>query len=92
MAETILVKPPELRTKASDIRQHANTIQNCIDVVDQEVKVLGPSVFEGNSADRFRARYNRIRDRIYGFRPFLESFAKALEDAATVFEQADKEG
>lgn len=90
MVDMILVRPPELRTKAADIRQHANNIQHAIEAVDNEVKALGPSVFEGNSADTFRNQYNNIRDKIFAFKPFIDSFAKALEDAATAFENADK--
>lgn len=89
---TILVKPPELRSKAGDIRQHASRIQVCIDAVDSEVTALNSSVFEGVSAETFRTRYRNIRDRIYSFKPFLESFGKALEDAAAAFESADKAG
>ncbi len=88
----ILVKPPELRLKANDIRQRANTLHQSIEVVDSESRALSTAVFEGYSADNFRSRYNRIRDKIYGFKPFLYSFAQALDNAADIFSRADGTG
>ena len=86
----ILVTPPELRSKAAEIRERAKAVQVSVDEVDAQVNALGPSVYEGHSADQFRTHYSQMRERVMAFRPFLERFATMLEETATAFEQADK--
>ena len=88
----ILVKPPELRQKASELRQRANALHQSIEAIDAETRALSNAVFEGYSADRYRTRYGRLRDRIFSFKPFLDTFAQALENAAEVFSHADGQG
>ena len=88
----ILVKPPELRQRASELKQRANMLHQSIEAVDAEARALSNAVFEGYSADRFRSRYNRLRDRIFSFKPFLDSFAQNLDNAAEVFSHADGQG
>lgn len=91
MAE-ILVKPPELRITAADLRKAAKTIQTAVDSVDSSIKQLGPSRFEGVRADALRARYNRLRDAIYRFKPLIDAFANDLDDSAARFSAADSAG
>ena len=88
----ILVKPPELRLTATDLRKSAKNIQNAVDSVDAAIKQLGPSRFEGARADALRARYNRLRDAIYRFKPLIDTFAAELDDTASKFSAADKTG
>jgi uncharacterized protein YukE len=82
----ILITPPMLRSTADQVRQRARAIQACIDKVDADIKAIG------NRADNLRARYNRLRERIYQFRPLLEAYARELDQAAQRFEAADKSG
>lgn len=91
MAE-ILVKPPELRMTAADLRRAAQAIQTAVDSVDSSIKQLGPNRFEGARADALRARYNRLRDAIYRFKPLIDTFANDLDNSAARFEAADKAG
>ena len=86
----ILVSPPMVRDTANQIRQRAKAIQASIDRVDQDIKAIGPARFEGFRADTIRNRYNRLRERIYQFRPLLEAFARELDQTAQRFEAADK--
>ena len=88
----ILVKPPELRLTATDLRKSAKNIQNAIDSVDSDIKQLGPSRFEGARADALRARYNRVREAIFRFKPLIDTFAAELDDTAARFSAADKAG
>jgi WXG100 family type VII secretion target len=85
----ILVKPPELKAAANDLRAHAKRLQAAIDAVDADMRSLGPGVFEGERADALRTRYNKIRDKIYKFKPLIDHFAKDLDEAATTFTNAD---
>jgi WXG100 family type VII secretion target len=91
MAE-ILVKPPELRLTAADLRRAAKAIQTAVDSVDSSIKQLGPSRFEGSRADTLRAHYNKLRDAIYRFKPLIDAFANDLDNSAARFESADKAG
>ena len=88
----ILVKPPELRVTATDLRKAAKTIQTAVDSVDSTIKQLGPSRFQGVRADTLRAHYNKLRDAIYRFKPLIDAFATDLDNAASRFEAADHTG
>jgi WXG100 family type VII secretion target len=88
MAE-ILVKPPELRDTAAQIREHAKKLQTALDAVEAEMRALGPGTFEGVRADNLRARYNKVRERIFQFKPLLDRFANDLGQAADRFQAAD---
>lgn len=85
----ILVTPPQLRLIADQIQQRAKTVQAAIDAVDNQIKALGPSRFEGIRADTVRARYNRNRQNFYNFKPILDRFAATLQEAAARFAGAD---
>lgn len=89
MAE-ILVKPAELRQSSADIMKNARDIQAAVDQVDAAIRSLGPSRFEGVRADTLRSHYQKLRDRIYGFKPLIDAFGKDLEQAASRFEAADR--
>ncbi|MCC6500907.1 MAG: WXG100 family type VII secretion target [Anaerolineales bacterium] len=89
MAE-ILVKPAELKQTSTDLRKAASVIQNAVEQVDTAIKSLGPSRFEGNRADTLRANYQRLRDKIYSFKPLIDAFANELDQAASRFEAADR--
>ncbi len=86
----ILIKPPQLRKTAAQLFQSAKTIQACVDSIDQQIQALGPARFSGVSADEIRQRYYRLREKVYSFKPLVDSYAKELEAAATRFEQADR--
>jgi WXG100 family type VII secretion target len=88
----ILLRPPQLRTIADQIRQHAKTVQQAIDAVDAKIKSLGPNRFEGIRADALRAHYKSNRDKFYNFKKILDNFAAELEASAIRFETADKTG
>jgi len=86
----ILVKPIELTTTANDLRTHAKKLQAALDAVDAAIKSLGPNSFQGNRADALQAHYNRLREKIYQFKPMIDHFANDLDDAALRFSNADK--
>jgi WXG100 family type VII secretion target len=86
----IRVEPAKLKLSASDLRKNARDIQTAIDNVDGAIKALGPSRFEGMRADTLRGHYQRLRERIYSFRPLIEAFSNDLDQAATRFEAADR--
>jgi WXG100 family type VII secretion target len=86
----ILIKPPQLRSIASVFNSSANTIQGCIDAVDQQINALGPARFQGVSAETILLDYQNLREKVYSFKPTIDSFASELEIVADRFEKADK--
>ncbi len=86
----IQVIPADLTHAASDIRNHAKRLQAAIDAVDNDIRALDSNAFEGIRADTLRARYNKIRDKIFNFKRMLENFAKELDEASARFSAADK--
>lgn len=87
---TIYIRPEEVRGKASELKKHAKNILAAVNTVDSEVKTLGPEVYDGVSAERFRTSYNRIRTQLQSFDDLLEAFASQLIQIANDIEQADK--
>ncbi len=88
----ILVRPPEMRDRANQMRQSAKTILNAVQQVESIMKALGPSRFEGVRAANLMSRYNRTRDKLFNFKPFIDKFGNELDVAAGRFESADKSG
>lgn len=86
----ILIKPRELREAATVLRESSKKVQASIDEVDQQIQSLGPDRFEGMAADAIRARYARMRQTFYSFKPMVEKVGQKLEQIATEFEIADK--
>ncbi len=89
MAE-ILVKPSELQQAAGDLLAHVKKLQSAIEAVDSELRALSPGNFEGGRAESQYARYSRIRERIFQYKPLIDHFAKDINEAAARFSAADK--
>lgn len=86
----ILVRPPELRWTADQIRQRVNVIQKSLDATDAIIKSLGASRFESARADALRERYLQLRDQVYSFRQLLTQFSNELDEVSFRFEAADR--
>lgn len=91
MADGILIKPPQLREAAAALRQSAKTVQASINEVDEQIKALDKSRFEGVSADTIRAKYARLRDKFYSFKPFVDRLAGQMELIAAEFTKSDNQ-
>lgn len=85
----ILIKPEQLSNAAQVLRESAKKVQASIDEVDEQFQSLGPTRFEGVSADTIRARYAKRREKFYQFKPFIESFVRKLESIAADFTKVD---
>ncbi|HIE25510.1 MAG TPA: hypothetical protein EYP74_05850 [Anaerolineales bacterium] len=85
----IQVRPQDLMSKATQIRDHAQKIQAAIDSVDADIRSLNVSQFEGHRATELRTRYNRYHDYLTAFKPMVERFANELDMAAQKFKAAD---
>jgi uncharacterized protein YukE len=88
----ILIQPPELRSKASELKERAAHIHACMTSLDEVLSGLGDGVFAGMRAQDLRNRYQTQRERLSGLYRMVLVFAEKLEAAATAFEQADRYG
>ncbi len=86
----ILVKPPQIRSTAANLREHAKAIQKALTTIEQVFADLPPDRFAGLSSAVIRTRYTQKR----GYMQFASSrvflFAENLEKIAEKFEEADK--
>ncbi len=89
---SILIQPPELRSKASELKERAAHIQASMTGLDDVLNGLGDGVFAGMRAQDLRNRYQTQRERLSGLYRMVLVFAEKLEAAATAFEQADRYG
>jgi len=89
MTGTILITPPELRSKAQQLRDHAKAIFYAIENTDQQIATLNIDQFAGIRADTVRGRYQANRESLLVIDAKIVSFADQLEIAANVFEKAD---
>ncbi|MCX7976566.1 MAG: WXG100 family type VII secretion target [Bellilinea sp.] len=87
----ILVKPEELRASAAALHESAKRVQTAIDNVDQQIRSLGPARFEGMAADAIRAKYARMREQFYSFKPLVERIAGKMELFAVEFTKVDQQ-
>lgn len=87
----ILVKPPQIRSTASRLREHAKSIQSSLESIEQIFTELPPDRFAGFSSGMIRSRYTQKRQYLRNIEQKTVYFAESLEKIAEKFEQADKE-
>jgi len=85
----ILVRPPELRSKAAALRASAERIKLAVENLDSQLNSLSDAIFEGNRASTLRSRYLSSREVLLQTYTQVIAFAVNLEQAAQVFEQSD---
>ena len=85
----ILVRPPELRSKAAALRSSAERIKLAVENLDSLLSSLSEAVFEGNRASSLRSRYQSTRDTLLRTHDNVLAFATNLEQAAETFEKSD---
>jgi WXG100 family type VII secretion target len=88
----ILVRPPELRQAASQMRDSANKIGQALQDIDSDLQALKGNKFLGNRANAVQLLYQSKRDALEKAKDLVSQFAFDLEKAADVFEKADKDG
>jgi len=88
----ILVHPVELRQTASQLRDSAKKIGQALQTIDSDIQSLKGDKFLGNRANVVQSHYQAKRDALQKAANLVTLFAKDLETAANVFEQADKGG
>jgi surface antigen len=86
----ILVKPDQLRKTGSNIENSAKNINRAMENLDQIMRALGPSQFEGMNAGELRQRYAVKRDLLRKAPDTVNRFAATLVQLADRFEQADR--
>ncbi len=87
---TLLAGPEVLRTKAGQLRTHATSVAVALNNVDHQMRSLRSSTISGRRADNLRCRYKSQRQQLMDIPNLLTGFAQSLEQAAEIFEQADR--
>ncbi|HQN44641.1 MAG TPA: WXG100 family type VII secretion target, partial [Anaerolineaceae bacterium] len=87
----ILVTPEEMRNKAAALRDSASHIQSALDDTNSSILQLTISLFAGVRADALRQRYCAQSETLQRIKQTVVQFAESLEQAASVFEKADRE-
>lgn len=87
---SILIKPPQIRSTAASLRNHAKAIQSAFNAIDQIITELSPARFEGLSSVHIRMRYAQKRESMHTAALKVIFFAENLEKIAEKFEEADK--
>lgn len=86
----ILVTPPEIRSKAEQLLNHARAIQKSLEGSDQVIVPLSSELFSGWKADDFRRRYQTQRERLLQLHQMVTRLSSMLQEAANAFEKADQ--
>ena len=88
----IFVRPTELKKAASEMRSHAQRIDQALDAIEEILISLRGEKFLGHRADAVQAHYSQKKELFVQAEKLVLSFAADLDVAATNFEKADRGG
>lgn len=88
----ILVQPQQLRQTAEQLRTHAQKIDQALRAIDADIRSLKGHHFLGHRADAVQAHYAPKREALLQAKQLVIHFTEELDQAASVFEQADRGG
>ncbi len=86
----ILVRPPELRQISEQLKSSAKKIGAALHTIDNDISSLKGDKFLGNRANAVQRHYAPKRDALLHAKEMVTHFAEDLQNAATVFENADR--
>jgi len=86
----ILVHPQELRQISEQLRLSAKKVGVALQAIDNDILSLKGDKFLGNRADTVQAHYAPKREALLQAQNIVIHFADDLQNAATVFENADR--
>lgn len=89
MAYTIRLTPPDLRKKASEIDQNAETVKKEVAEIEALVNRLR-ATFLGETASAFFKEFDAARQNMQQWDDIVRSFAEEIREAANKLEKADK--
>lgn len=88
----IFVRPTELRKAASEMRSHAQRLDQALDAIEEILISLRGNQFLGHRADAVQAHYRQKKELFVQAERLVLAFAEDLDVAATNFEKADRSG
>lgn len=89
MTYTIRLTPPELRQKASDIRQNSESVKRELSELQKLTGALR-ATFLGETASAFFSEFDNACNYIEQWDDVVNSFAIEIQEAANKLEAADK--
>lgn len=90
MAQTILMTPETMRTKAAQIRQYSQEHAEIIQRMTNLVLTLD-EVWTGQAQKEFLAKYQGMKEYFDSFEQALASFAAVMEQTANRMEATDRD-
>lgn len=87
---SILVKPNELKKTGKELRSGAAKLSSALRDVDEIMRNLDSTRFEGTSAASLRSRYRQCANRLNNAPRMIISFANQLENLASQFSTEDR--
>jgi len=81
-ADGVVATVSQMRDAAAKIGASAQRISDAMDVVDQNVNALGPSVFMSDAADAFRSSYYQLTPKLRDALTGLNVFDQKLRETA----------
>lgn len=88
MSSDIRVNIAQMRESATTLKSSAASISNSMDVIDGNMKALGPDRYNTPKADRLREAYQRLYTTLMEVPELLNKFESELRVAADEFERA----
>lgn len=88
MAGQIRISPDQMRERASQYRQEADTVNGVINKLDSLLQQL-QGEWEGSASESYAARYQELKPGFMKAEELIREIATALDSTAKIVEETD---
>lgn len=88
MANQIRITPDQMRTRATQYRAEADTVNGVINKMDSLLQQL-QSEWEGAASESYAARYAELKPGFVKAEDLIREIAAALDSTANIIEETD---
>ena len=89
MSNQIRITPDQMRERAKQYRNEADTVNGVIGKMDSLLQTL-QSEWEGSSSEAYAARYQELKPGFVKAEELIREIASALESTARIIEETDQ--
>ena len=90
MSNQIRMSPDQMRSRANEYRNEADTVNGVISKMDSLLSQL-QSEWEGSASESYAARYAELKPGFMRAEELIREIATALDSTANIVEQTDTE-
>ena len=90
MSNQIRMSPDQMRSRANEYRNEADTVNGVISKMDSLLSQL-QSEWEGSASESYAARYAELKPGFMRAEELIREIAAALDSTANIVEQTDSE-